>query len=318
MIVNQHEDYLRWQNGRETGGRGGSEPGAATTKRNNLINQVKGAAGFGANYLADNVMAPAMRGNGNRGGGVGGSNANQPYIDQLNSLYDQIMGRGPFRYDLNGDLLYRQMADQYTQLGYQAMRDATGAAAGLTGGYGNSYANQVGNQAYQQYLTQLNATIPEYYDRAYNAWLNEGDQLMQQYQLAMAHPQALASLKPASGGGTRIPTGEEAGVPNGLGIDDMTNELYWMMQGKYGDGAKGGADVNDGGYNALASSILAGVNGPLSRTNITNPPPAGTSGNGAVSLDDIANLNLTTGLPFTSYQQGGGGGGSKDDKKKKK
>jgi len=121
---------------------------------------------------------------------------NQPYVDQLNSLYDQIMNRKPFQYDLNGDLLYRQMADQYTQLGQQAMRDATGTAAGLTGGYGNSYANQVGNQAYQQYLTALNQNIPELYDRAYQAYLNQGDQLMQQYQLAAAHPGYLDAIKP--------------------------------------------------------------------------------------------------------------------------
>ena len=128
-------------------------------------------------------------------------NPNQTYIDQLNSLYDQVMGRGKFQYDLNGDMLYKQMADQYTQLGRQAMRDATGTAAGLTGGYGNTWANYVGNQAYQQYLTQLNNNIPELYDRAYNAWLNEGNELLQQYELAANHPAVLGSLAPKSSGG---------------------------------------------------------------------------------------------------------------------
>ena len=132
----------------------------------------------------------------------GGGNPNAPYIAQLNSLYDQIMNRKPFQYDLNGDLLYRQMADRYTQMGQQAMRDATGTAAGLTGGYGNSYANQVGNQAYQQYLTALNDNIPELYDRAYQAYINQGDQLMQQYQLAAAHPGNLAALKPSGSSNT--------------------------------------------------------------------------------------------------------------------
>lgn len=131
-------------------------------------------------------------------GGYGGTtaNKNQPYIDQLNSLYDQIMGRGKFQYDLNGDMLYRQMADQYTQLGRQAMRDATGTAAGLTGGYGNSWANHVGNQAYQQYLTQLNNNIPDLYDRAYNAWLNEGNELLQKYEMAANHGALIDSLQP--------------------------------------------------------------------------------------------------------------------------
>lgn len=121
---------------------------------------------------------------------------NQPYVDQLNSLYDQIMNRKPFQYDLNGDLLYRQMADQYTQLGQQAMRDTIGQAAALTGGYGNSYAQSVGNQAYQQYLTALNEQVPSLYDRALNAYMTQGDQLLQQYQLAAAHPEYVNAIKP--------------------------------------------------------------------------------------------------------------------------
>ena len=121
---------------------------------------------------------------------------NQPYVAQLNSLYDQIMNRKPFQYDLNGDLLYRQMADRYAQMGQMAMRDATGTAAGLTGGYGNSYANQVGNQAYQQYMTALNDNIPDLYNQALQAYLNEGDQLLQQYQLAAAHPEYLDAMSP--------------------------------------------------------------------------------------------------------------------------
>ena len=121
---------------------------------------------------------------------------NAPYIQQLNTLYDQIMNRKPFQYDLNGDLLYRQMADQYTQLGRQASADAMGQAAALTGGYGNSYATQVGNQANQQYLTMLNQNSPELWDRAYQAYLTEGDQLLQQYELAAAHPGYVQALSP--------------------------------------------------------------------------------------------------------------------------
>lgn len=121
---------------------------------------------------------------------------NQPYVDQLHSLYDQIVNRKPFRYDLNGDLLYREMADRYTQLGQQAMRDTTGQAAALTGGYGNSYATQVGNQAYQQNMTALNDNIPQLWDRAYQAYLNEGDQLMQKYELTAAHPGYVEALSP--------------------------------------------------------------------------------------------------------------------------
>ena len=134
---------------------------------------------------------------------------NQPYVDQLNSLYDQIMNRKPFQYDLNGDLLYRQMADRYTQLGQQAMRDTMGQAAALTGGYGNSYAAQVGNQAYQQYLTALNDNIPQLWDRAYQVYQDQGDQLMQQYQLAAAHPEYVNALAPRTYTVTPPPAEEE-------------------------------------------------------------------------------------------------------------
>jgi hypothetical protein len=134
--------------------------------------------------------------------GGGGGNPNAPYSAQLNALYDQIMKRKPFQYDLNGDLLYREITDRYTHMGQQAMRDATGTAAGLTGGYGNSYATQVGNQAYQQYLTALNQAIPELHDRAYQVYQGQGDQLMQQYQLAAAHPGNLAALQPSGSSNT--------------------------------------------------------------------------------------------------------------------
>lgn len=165
---------------------------------------------------------------------------NQPYMAQLNSLYDQIMNRKPFQYDLNGDLLYRQMADQYTQMGQMAMRDAAGTAAGLTGGYGNSYATQVGNQAYQQYLTALNDNIPQLYDRALNAYMAEGDQMLQQYQLAAAHPEYLDAMSPktytVNAGGTDNNTGYTQALQNaGLyfgGISSMPeNQLNdWVYK----------------------------------------------------------------------------------------
>lgn len=125
----------------------------------------------------------AQRDNEKAAGGAGGA-VQDPYAAQANALYQQLLNRGPFRYDLQGDLLYRQYADQYSMLGQQAMKDAMGTAAGLTGGYGNSYAAQVGSQAYQQYLGQLNGMIPEFYDRAYQAWLNQGDDMLMRYQLA--------------------------------------------------------------------------------------------------------------------------------------
>ena len=127
------------------------------------------------------------------GGGAGVTQ--DPYAAQANALYQQLINRGPFRYDLQGDMLYRQYADQYSQLGQQAMRDTMGTAAALTGGYGNSYANLVGNQAYQGYLGQLNSMVPSLYDRAYKVWQDEGDDLLARYQLAKSRSAAASAAK---------------------------------------------------------------------------------------------------------------------------
>lgn len=105
------------------------------------------------------------------------------YDDYLTGLYDQIMNRDKFSYDLKSDPFYQQYKDQYQMMGQMAMMDAMGQAAGMTGGYGNSYAAAVGNQAYQSYLQKLNEQIPQFYDRAYQQYQNEGNELYQQYAL---------------------------------------------------------------------------------------------------------------------------------------
>ena len=163
---------------------------------------------------------------------------NQQYIDQLNSLYGKIMNRGPFSYDLNGDMLYRQMADRYTQLGKDAMRDTMGQAAALTGGYGNSYAQQVGNQAYQQYLASLNDQIPALYEQAYNVWQGEGERLMQLYQLAAAHPEYLAALSPRT---YTVKDEEEADGKTGEQTGDGNYEQLLNAMGLSTTGAMNGA-----------------------------------------------------------------------------
>lgn len=105
------------------------------------------------------------------------------YDGQLAELYQRIVSRPKFNYDLNADMLYKQYRQQYTDLGRLAMQDTMGQAAGLTGGYGSSYGQAVGQQQYDAYLQRLNDVIPDLYDRAYNAWLNEGDDMLTQYQM---------------------------------------------------------------------------------------------------------------------------------------
>lgn len=106
-----------------------------------------------------------------------------PYADQLSAMYEEIMGRKPFEYDLNADMLYQQYRDQYKLLGQQAMMDTMGQAAGLTGGYGSSYGQNVGQQAYQGYLQQLNDKVPELYQLALDKYQAEGNDLYKKYGL---------------------------------------------------------------------------------------------------------------------------------------
>jgi len=106
------------------------------------------------------------------------------YDREIKDIYDKIMGREDFTYNLNADMLYQQYKDQYTNLGQLAMRDAQGQAASLTGGYGSSYGQAVGQQAYNQYLQELNAIVPDLYNSAYSRYQAEGDELYNQYALA--------------------------------------------------------------------------------------------------------------------------------------
>ncbi len=103
---------------------------------------------------------------------------------QLNDIFDKIQNREPFNYNVNEDPLYQSYKDQYIQGGKLAMKDTMGQAAALTGGYGNTYGQQVGQQAYNAYLQNLSAVIPELYDRAYGKYQDEGDDLKDQFALA--------------------------------------------------------------------------------------------------------------------------------------
>ena len=103
------------------------------------------------------------------------------YSAQLNNLLNQILGRGPFSYDMASDPMYQMYRQQYVQQGKQAMEDTIGRAAQLTGGYGSSYATTAAQQAYQGQLQQLNNIIPELYQQARQAYNDEGDMLMAQY-----------------------------------------------------------------------------------------------------------------------------------------
>ena len=104
---------------------------------------------------------------------------------EIGDLYAKITGRGDFQYDLNEDAMWQQLKDDYTRLGKQAMQDTMGRAAALTGGYGSSYGQMAGQSAYDQYLTQLSERAPELYDRAYQRYRDEGDEMRKNLSFLM-------------------------------------------------------------------------------------------------------------------------------------
>ena len=102
---------------------------------------------------------------------------------RLQELYDQIAGREAFSYDPEEDEMYRRYARLYAAQGAAAMEDTMGQAAALTGGYGSSYAQTVGQQAYDRYLGELAALVPELRQAALAEYTQEGKALTDRYGL---------------------------------------------------------------------------------------------------------------------------------------
>lgn len=105
------------------------------------------------------------------------------YDAQIQDMYNQIVNRDKFQYDVDSDLLYREYAQQYQRMGQQAMEDTMGQAAALTGGYGSTYSQAAGQQQYDKYMQDLTGIIPELYAQAYQQYQDEGDRLDKNYQM---------------------------------------------------------------------------------------------------------------------------------------
>lgn len=104
------------------------------------------------------------------------------YADQIQALIDGILNKPAFSYDATADPLYQQYSEQYQRLGKRAMMDTMGQSAALTGGYGNSYGATAGQQAYQNYLQELTAQIPQLQQAAYDRY--QGDLSAQRQNLS--------------------------------------------------------------------------------------------------------------------------------------
>lgn len=108
---------------------------------------------------------------------------NSKYAPALDNILQQIQNPSDFKYEFNGDNLFKSYADLYSQYAKQGMQDAMGQAAALTGGYGNSYAQTLGQQQYQQNMLPLYEKGLELRDRAYQAHQDNYNRLLQQYNV---------------------------------------------------------------------------------------------------------------------------------------
>ena len=157
------------------------------------------------------------------------------YDDEIRDTYQQIMSQPKFSYDLDGDALYQQYKDRYTQNAKLGMQDTMGQAAALTGGYGNSYAQGVGQQRYDETMRGLTDMIPQLEERAYQRWKGQGDALRDRYSMlnSMAATEqagaqeAYSRLYALIGSTGYMPTAEE------LAAAGMTQEAADALRNEY-------------------------------------------------------------------------------------
>lgn len=167
------------------------------------------------------------------------------YDQQIDELLNKLLNREEFAYNSEEDPLYQQYKELYTKQGQLAMEDTMGVAAGLTGGYSSSYSEAVAQQQYNAYLQKLTELMPEFYDRAYGKYQDEGtnmkdlygmyidrDQVdFQRYQQEVANAQA--EYQAAAAAASAAAAAEQNNISNlgnlyglVLGADDTAYNRY--------------------------------------------------------------------------------------------
>ena len=96
------------------------------------------------------------------------------YGSQIDGLLDQILNRDDFSYDASKDPLFAQYQAMYQREGNRAMNDTLASAAAGAGGM-NSYAITAAQQANDYYNAQIGDKIPELYQLAYQMYLQDID-----------------------------------------------------------------------------------------------------------------------------------------------
>lgn len=111
-------------------------------------------------------------------------NYTSKYQDGIDQLFDKILNRGKFEYDMNADTLYKQAMDKYAQQAKMSMQDTMGQAQAMTGGYSNSYAQTVGQQTYDKTMQNVTDMLPAMEELSRSKWNDEGNQMAQNLALS--------------------------------------------------------------------------------------------------------------------------------------
>lgn len=189
--ANQNTSLLRALQGNSQGNTGTSQPNNVANGNNVTINPVSSSSpgNPAASYLTGyqyNKYTPSSKVN-NYADKLSDLENNKPgdyvskYDSTIDDLINSILNRPNFDQNSVYDTdLYKNYREQYMQQGNKAMRDTIGNISGMTGGYGSTYATAAGQQAYDGYLSQLGDKTLDIYDRVYQQYLNEGQEMYNQ------------------------------------------------------------------------------------------------------------------------------------------
>lgn len=101
------------------------------------------------------------------------------YSSRIDEMLDKLLNRDKFSYDYTKDPLWQQYQSQYLREGERAMEDTLGQLSARTGGLSSSWAQTAAQQAQNYYASQAADKIPELYQLAYNMYLKDIDNQMQ-------------------------------------------------------------------------------------------------------------------------------------------
>ena len=139
-------------------------------------------------------------------------------------LLKELLRGDEFKYDVNGDELYRKYRDAYEREGRLAMKDVMGKAASLTGGYGNSYAETAGRAARDEYAARAADRIPELYELALERYRRGREELRDNYELLASREKDEAAAAAAAEALARQIAKEKAEAERQARLDALNAE----------------------------------------------------------------------------------------------